>query len=106
MSIARRESHEVRNDAEWLGRLYEIRVSGHLSPHRLRVFDRLTVTLEASGETTIVADLADQAALYGLLIGIRDLGVPLLSVRCVDCEETADGLSADQRRPEMKKGEE
>ena len=106
MSRAGRESREMRNDAKWMGKLYEIRVRGHLSPHRLAAFDKLTVTMEASGETIIVADLADQAALYGLLVRIRDLGVPLLSVRCVKCEGKAVDLPADRRRPETKKGKE
>ena len=96
----------MRNEAEWTGKLYEIRVRGHLSPHRLSAFDKLTVTLEAGGDTTITARIADQAALYGLLVRIRDLGVPLLSVRCVKCEGKAVDLPADRRRPETKKGKE
>ena len=75
------------NDAAWKAKLYEIKVRGHLGPHRLRAFDELTVTLEASGETTITARIRDQSALYGLLVRIRDLGVPLLSVRCLEGTE-------------------
>jgi hypothetical protein len=66
------------------GKLYAIKVRGHLRAHRLRGFDRLEITHEAGGETTIAARIADQAALYGLLVSIRDLGVLLLSVQCVE----------------------
>ena len=34
--------------------------------------------------TTISGPLADQAALHGVLIKIRDLGIPLLSVQRLD----------------------
>jgi len=97
----------MRNDAKETGKLYEIKVRGHLGPHRLRAFDSLAVTREASGETTIAARIADQAALYGLLIHIRDLGVSLLSVRCVECEDTTVDVPANRRRSEVnKKGKE
>ena len=36
------------------------------------------------GETVIVGPVADQAALHGVLARIRDLGMPLLSVRVVE----------------------
>lgn len=77
----------MNRDAAQRAKLYEIRVKGHLRPKRLRAFGKLTVTLEAGGETTIGARIADQAALYGLLVRVRDLGVPLLSVRCLEDSE-------------------
>lgn len=88
----------MRNDAVRKGMLYEIKVRGHLSPNRLRVFEGLTVTLEASGETTIAARIADQAALYGLLVRIRDLGVPLLSVQRLEGMEDETDASANRRQ--------
>jgi hypothetical protein len=39
------------------------------------------------GETTIEGLIADQAALYGLLIKIRDLGLSLLPVRRVESSD-------------------
>jgi hypothetical protein len=77
----------MHKDAAKKVRLYEIKVKGHLGPNRLRAFEKLTVTLEANGKTTIAARIADQAALYGLLVRIRDLGVPLVSVRCLEDSE-------------------
>jgi hypothetical protein len=39
---------------------------------------------EEDGTTVLTGPLADQPALYGLLIKIRDLGLPLLSVNHVE----------------------
>lgn len=60
---------------------YEIRVQGHLAPHRLRHFEGVTVRQEAEGETVIVGWFRDQAALYGLLSWLQGLGVTLLLVQ-------------------------
>ena len=60
--------------------LYEIRVAGRLSPQWMDWFEGLTITPE-DGETRLSGPVADQAALYGLLKRVRDLGLPLLSVK-------------------------
>jgi hypothetical protein len=44
----------------------------------------LQVASDASGQTVIAGPVADQAALHGLLAKIRDLGLPMLSVRRID----------------------
>ena len=44
--------------------------------------DGMTITQTANGETLIAGLVADQAALYGLLRKVRDLGLQLLSVSC------------------------
>ena len=88
----------MHNDAARNAKLYEIKVRGHLGPHRFQAFEKLTITMEASGESTIAARIADQAALYGLLVRIRDLGVPLLSVRCLECTEDEIDVPANRRR--------
>jgi hypothetical protein len=61
-------------------RFYEIRVRGHLSDYRTREFDGMNVELQPNGETVISGPVVDQAALFGLLTRIRDLGMPLVSV--------------------------
>jgi hypothetical protein len=58
-----------------------IRVQGHLQPRWSAWFDGLTVTTDADGSTTLDGQVADQAALFGLLQRLRDTGLPLLSVR-------------------------
>ena len=40
----------------------------------------MTITLEEGGDTLLTGQVADQAALYGLLRKVRDLGLPLISV--------------------------
>ena len=60
--------------------VYHIRIRGHLSDHWGRWFGGLTITLEDNGETLLTCPVADQAALYGLLRKVRDVGLPLISV--------------------------
>lgn len=60
---------------------YEIRVKGHLASHWSDWFDGMAISNEPSGEALLRGPLPDQAALHGVLIKIRDLGLPLLSVR-------------------------
>ncbi|HSO27087.1 MAG TPA: hypothetical protein VLS48_03390 [Anaerolineales bacterium] len=58
---------------------YEIRVEGWLTEQWAEWFEGLSITLE-NGETLLSGPVADQAALYGLLRKVRDLGLPLVSV--------------------------
>ena len=67
---------------------YEIRIEGVLEPGRWAAwFDGLQVTTNG-GETVISGQLADQAALHGLLTRVRDLGLCLISVRRLDLGES------------------
>jgi hypothetical protein len=59
---------------------YQIRVRGMIDPHWSDWFDGMAITYDASGDTVLVGPLADQAALYGVLHRIRDLGLMLLAV--------------------------
>ena len=56
---------------------YQIKVKGELGSHWAVHFDGLEVAPQ-SGITTIAGLIPDQAALFGLLMLIRDLGLPLL----------------------------
>jgi hypothetical protein len=60
--------------------VYQIRVHGHLSSQWADWFAGLTITLEENGDTLLTGSVADQAALYGILKKVRDLGLPLVSV--------------------------
>jgi len=63
---------------------YEIRLKGHLDNQWTEWFEGLTITLEENGNTLLTGPVADQAALHGLLKKVRDLGMPLVSVRPVE----------------------
>ena len=59
--------------------VYQIRIKGHLGPQWADWFGGLSITLEDDGETLLTGPVVDQAALYGLLRKVRDLGMPLIS---------------------------
>ena len=64
--------------------VYQIRIKGHLSQQWANWFGEMTITLEEDGNTLLTGQVIDQAALFGLLKKVRDLGMPLLSVDRVD----------------------
>jgi hypothetical protein len=68
---------------------YEVTVQGGLAPRWATWFDGFTLTARTDGRTVITGTVVDQAALHGLLQSLRDLGLPLLSVR-----QLKDGLTS------------
>ncbi len=60
--------------------VYQIRLKGHLGSQWTDWFGGLTITLEEDGDTLLTGPVIDQAALFGLLKKVRDLGMPLVSV--------------------------
>jgi hypothetical protein len=66
---------------------YEIRVRGVLDRQWSTWFEGLAITTDVPGQTLIGGPVTDQAALHGLLAKIRDLGLPLLSVRYLDPDQ-------------------
>ena len=64
----------------------EIRVRGQLDATWSAWFGGLAVADGADGEAVLAGELADQAALHGVLIKVRDLGLPLLAVVCSEHE--------------------
>ena len=71
-------------------RLYEIRLKGHLDARWTDWFEDLSLTHASDGTTMLSGPVVDQAALYGLLRKVRDLGLPLVSVIQVE-PKPADG---------------
>lgn len=65
---------------------YEITVEGALDERWSSWFEGLCVTSDASGKTTISGPVVDQAALLGLLVRVRDLGLPLIAVHRVESD--------------------
>ena len=74
---------------------YQIRVKGHLDNSWSERLDGLTIAHEEDGTTLLTGPVADQPALHGLLIRIRDLGLPLLSVNAL-CSDKVDRVKPDQ----------
>ncbi len=61
----------------------EIRIKGRIAPHWSDWFAGLRITL-TDGETILTGAVTDQAALFGLLARVRDLGLSLVSVKSVE----------------------
>ena len=66
--------------------VYQIVIKGHLDCEWSEWFDGLTITMADNGATILSGPLIDQTALHGVLIKIRDLGLPLLSLTRIDLD--------------------
>jgi hypothetical protein len=64
--------------------IYQIRIEGHLDDQWTDWFSGLAIALEENGDTLLSGSIADQAALFGLLKKVRDLGMPLLSLNRIE----------------------
>jgi len=60
--------------------IYRVRVRGHVDDRWLDSLGGLAIQRQADGTTVLVGPVVDQAALHGVLVRIRDLNLPLLSV--------------------------
>ena len=83
---------------------YEICVKGHLAPHWSDWFEGFamaqrhsyrSIALKDNGETLLSGPVVDQAALYGVLIKVRDLGLPLVSVMPAQARNIAPARNKD-----------
>lgn len=59
---------------------YEIRVEGCLTAQWAEWFDDLEI-IQENDQTLLTGPVADQAALFGLLKKVRDLGLVLVSIQ-------------------------
>ena len=78
--------------------IYQIRIKGHLGSQWKSWFEGLTIKLEEDGDTLLTGPVVDQAALYGLLKKVRDLGLPLVSVSQVQSKETFPYRSKKEKK--------
>jgi hypothetical protein len=75
------ETHvTTKHDQPWH---CELRIKGHLGDKWADWFEGLNFSHEEGGTTLLYGPVVDQAAFYGLLRKVRDLGMPLISVSCV-----------------------
>jgi len=66
--------------------IYRIKVKGQLDSSRSEWFEGWTITPDEDGNTMLTGRVADQSALHGVLIKIRNLNLPIVSVNCVEPE--------------------
>lgn len=68
--------------------IYRIRVQGRLNEHWSSYFEEMQICLEADPEgnpvTRLTGELADQAALQGIMQKLYNLGFPLISAEKID----------------------
>jgi hypothetical protein len=73
-------------------------VQGYLDEGRSEWFNGMTILPQVDAEgaciTTLVGQVADQAALHGLLRKLYTLGMPLLSLRQIDPEYLPENKGA------------
>jgi hypothetical protein len=66
---------------------YEIKVEGQVDPQWSEWLGGLAIYHDDVGNSLITGEVADQAALHGLLVKIRDLGLPLVSLARIECRK-------------------
>ena len=69
---------QTRSDAR---PIYEITVQGIIDREWSNWFDGMTIAHPGEDRTRLVGPVVDQAALYGLLCKVHNLGLILISVR-------------------------
>ena len=72
----------------------EIRVKGRIDKRWSEWLDDLTITHTDQDETVLAGPILDQAAMYGLIAKLRDLGLPLLAVNSVKQALAQDELDS------------
>lgn len=74
---------------------YEIKIQGHLDTKWFEWFYGMAITHECDGTSTLYGPLPDQIVLHSVLDRIRDMNLPLLSVRQIvsDGQPSQDEVS-------------
>jgi hypothetical protein len=67
--------------------LYQIKLKGHLDEHWSDWLGGLEITQDGYGNSLLTGDIPDQAALHGILVQIRDLGLTLISITSQGIED-------------------
>lgn len=63
---------------------YQIRVQSHLPDSWSEWFGGFEFKTRPNGETVMIGEVVDQTALHTLLQRIRDIGLTLIEVKCLD----------------------
>jgi hypothetical protein len=75
----------------------EIKAKGHLDQDWTRWLEGFIFTYTDQDETLLTGIVKDQAALYGLIAKLRDLGVILLTVNISALGEPAEDTDSPSR---------
>ncbi len=67
----------------------EIQIKGHINKQWSEWFDGITINHSGSDNTILSGRVPDQAALYGIIARLRDLGMQLSSVSSEEIEENS-----------------
>jgi hypothetical protein len=67
--------------------VYEICLKGELDQQWSAWFDGLSISYDGEGNTLLCGSLPDESALYGVLMKVRDLALPLLSLKREEMNE-------------------
>jgi len=68
-------------------RQIELRVKGHINPRWSEWFGSLTISHSGPDETVLTGRVLDEAALYGIIARLRDLGLKLISLSSEEIKE-------------------
>ncbi len=66
----------------------EIRIKGCIDQHWSEWFNDFNIMYTNNDETILSGNIQDQAALYGLIARLRDLGLTLIEVRLTKASGT------------------
>lgn len=69
---------------------YEIHIGALISDKYAYFFGDLKLKRQDDGTSVLVGEIRDQSELHGVLAAIRDLRLPLLSVKVLDGEKFVD----------------
>jgi hypothetical protein len=83
----------------------QIRITGHLNKRYSNWFDGFSIRLEENGNTLISGAIKDQSALFGLLKKVRNLGLSLISVDCINNKKSLPEFKTDINKPINKEKE-
>lgn len=61
--------------------IVEMRIKGRMDENWSKWFNDFQVTYSEADETILTGMVPDQAALYGLISKLRDLGIQLLAIK-------------------------
>jgi hypothetical protein len=70
---------------------YEIRVGASLAPETVEWIGDFSATKTENGQTILIGEIPDQPALFGVLLRVRDLCLPLISLNLIDFSVDTNG---------------